>query len=304
MARFRRNLAFTLLISLVEVNSQVVKVAAIQMCMSEDKTSNVQKAKDFVRESAKNGAQIILLPELFESLYFCKDMDSKYFSFASPLKNNSLIKQFSKLAKELNVVILVSYFEKAGEEYFNSLVVVNADGEVMDNYRKTHIPDGPGYEEKFYFKPGDTGFKVWDTAYGKIGVGICWDQWFCETARALTLMGAEIIFYPTAIGSEPEIGLDSKEHWQRVQMGHAATNTVPVVVANRIGEEVGESCSLSFYGSSFITDYTGEKIAEATRDKEEIVYGEFDLEENAKQREYWGLLRDRRPETYSIISKA
>ena len=304
MARFRRNLAFTLLISLVEVNSQVVKVAAIQMCMSEDKTSNVQKAKDFVRESAKNGAQIILLPELFESLYFCKDMDSKYFSFASPLKNNSLIKQFSKLAKELNVVILVSYFEKAGEEYFNSLVVVNADGEVMDNYRKTHIPDGPGYEEKFYFKPGDTGFKVWDTAYGKIGVGICWDQWFCETARALTLMGAEIIFYPTAIGSEPEIGLDSKEHWQRVQMGHAATNTVPVVVANRIGEEVGESCSLSFYGSSFITDYTGEKIAEATRDKEEIVYGEFDLEENAKQREYWGLLRDRRPKAYSIISKA
>jgi len=282
----------------------VVKVAAIQMRMGEDKTSNVQKAKDFVRESAANGAQIILLPELFESLYFCKDIDSKYFSFAAALENNSLIKQFCSLAKELSVVVLVSYFEKAKEEYFNSLVVIDADGEVMDNYRKTHIPDGPGYEEKFYFKPGDTGFKVWNTAYGKIGVGICWDQWFCETARALTLMGAEIIFYPTAIGSEPEIGLDSKEHWQRVQMGHAATNTVPVVVANRIGEEVGESCSLSFYGSSFITDYTGEKIAEATRDKEEILYGEFDLEENAKQREYWGILRDRRPETYSIISKA
>ena len=282
----------------------MVKVAAIQMRMGEDKTSNVQKAKDFVRESAANGAQIILLPELFESLYFCKDIDSKYFSFAAALENNSLIKQFCSLAKELSVVVLVSYFEKAKEEYFNSLVVIDADGEVMDNYRKTHIPDGPGYEEKFYFKPGDTGFKVWDTAYGKIGVGICWDQWFCETARALTLMGAEIIFYPTAIGSEPEIGLDSKEHWQRVQMGHAATNTVPVVVANRIGEEVGESCSLSFYGSSFITDYTGKKIAEATRDKEEILYGEFDLEENAKQREYWGLLRDRRPETYSIISKA
>ena len=177
----------------------MVKVAAIQMCMSEDKTSNVQKAKDFVRESAVNGAQIILLPELFESLYFCKDMDSKYFSFASALENNSLIQQFSNLAKELKVVILVSYFEKAKEEYFNSLVVIDANGEVMDNYRKTHIPDGPGYEEKFYFKPGDTGFKVWDTAYGKIGVGICWDQWFCETARALTLMGAEIIFYPTAI---------------------------------------------------------------------------------------------------------
>lgn len=280
----------------------MVKVAAIQMRMGEDKTSNVQKAKDFVRESAKNGAQIILLPELFESLYFCKDMDSKYFSFASALENNSLIKQFSKLAKELHVVILVSYFEKAKEEYFNSLVVIDASGEVMDNYRKTHIPDGPGYEEKFYFKPGDTGFKVWDTAYGKIGAGICWDQWFCETARALTLKGAEILFFPTAIGSEPEIGLDSKEHWQRVQMGHAATNTVPVVVANRIGEEIGESCSLTFYGSSFITDYTGEKIAEASRDKEEIIYGEFNLQENAKQRKYWGLLKDRRPDCYDDIT--
>ena len=173
----------------------------------------------------------------------------------------------------------------------------------MDNYRKTHIPDGPGYEEKFYFKPGDSGFKVYDTAFGKIGVGICWDQWFCETARALTLMGAEIIFYPTAIGSEPEIKLDSKEHWQRVQMGHSATNTVPVVVANRFGEEVGESCTLNFYGSSFITDYTGAKIAEASRDKEEILYAEFDLEENAKQREYWGLLRDRRAEAYEAICK-
>lgn len=279
-----------------------MKVAAIQMRMGEDKTSNVQKAKDFVRESAKNGAQIILLPELFESLYFCKDMDSKYFSFASALENNSLIKQFSKLAKELHVVILVSYFEKAKEEYFNSLVVIDASGAVMDNYRKTHIPDGPGYEEKFYFKPGDTGFKVWDTAYGKIGAGICWDQWFCETARALTLKGAEILFFPTAIGSEPEIGLDSKEHWQRVQMGHAATNTVPVVVANRIGEEIGESCSLTFYGSSFITDYTGEKIAEASRDKEEIIYGEFNLQENAKQRKYWGLLKDRRPDCYDDIT--
>jgi len=229
-------------------------------------------------------------------------MDEKYFSLASELKNNSLIKHFSDLAKELSVVILVSYFEKSESDYFNSLVVVDASGEVMDNYRKTHIPDGAGYEEKFYFKAGDTGFKVYETTYGKIGVGICWDQWFCETSRALTLMGAEIIFYPTAIGSEPEIHLDSKEHWQRVQMGHAATNTVPLVVANRIGEEVGESCSLTFYGSSFITDYTGAKIAEASRDKQEIIYAEFDLEENAKQREYWGLLRDRRPSQYTIIS--
>jgi len=198
---------------------------------------------------------------------------------------------------------LVSYFEKADEGYFNSLVVVNADGSIMDNYRKTHIPDGPGYEEKFYFKPGNSGFKVCETAYGKIGVGICWDQWFCETARALTLMGAEIIFYPTAIGSEPEIHLDSKEHCQRVHMRHAATNTVPVVVANRYGQERGESCELTFYGSSFITDYTGAKIAEASRDKEEILYAEFDLKENAKQREYWGLLRDRRPKSYTRICK-
>nr|MDA3907570.1 N-carbamoylputrescine amidase [Sulfurimonas sp.] len=246
--------------------------------------------------------QIILLPELFSSLYFCKDMDEKFFSLATPLKNNKLIQRFSDLAIELSVVILVSYFEKSGQDYFNSLVVVDATGEVMDNYRKTHIPDGPGYEEKFYFQPGDTGFKVYDTAYGKIGAGICWDQWFCESARSLTLMGAEIIFYPTAIGSEPEILLDSKEHWQRVQMGHAATNTVPVVVANRIGEEKGESCSLTFYGSSFITDYTGAKIAEASRDKEEIIYADFDLQDNAKQREYWGLLRDRRPSMYNVIS--
>jgi len=279
----------------------MVKVAAIQMSMSDDKRSNIDKAKHLVSEAASNGANIILLPELFEGLYFCKDIDDKYFSWAKPLQNNPLIEEFSALSKELEVVILLSYFERADHEYFNSLVVLNADGSVMDNYRKTHIPDGPGYEEKFYFKPGDSGFKVYETMYGKIGVGICWDQWFCETARALTLMGAEIIFYPTAIGSEPEIHLDSKEHWQRVQIGHAATNTVPVVVANRYGTEAGESCSLTFYGSSFITDYTGEKIAEASRDKEEIIYGEFDLQENAKQREYWGLLRDRRPAMYAKL---
>ena len=281
----------------------MVRVASIQMQMSHSQSKNLEVADTLVRHAAKNGAKIILLPELFENLYFCKDMDKKYFEWAKPLENNELIEQFADLAKELNVVILVSYFEKTQKSYYNSLVVINADGCVMDNYRKTHIPDGSGYEEKFYFKPGDSGFKVYDTAYGKIGVGICWDQWFCETARALSLMGAEIIFYPTAIGSEPEIHLDSKEHWQRVQMGHAATNTVPVVVANRVGEEVGESCSLTFYGSSFITDYTGKIVAEASRDKEEIVYSEFDLEENAKQREYWGLLRDRRAKCYSQLTQ-
>ena len=280
----------------------MVKVSAIQMSMSEDKISNVEKAKRLVHQSAKNGAQIILLPELFEGVYFCKDMDKKYFSWAKERENNNLIEQFISLAKELSVVILVSYFEKDKQEYFNSLVVIDSDGTILDNYRKTHIPDGAGYEEKFYFKAGDSGFKVFDTTYGKIGAGICWDQWFCESARALTLMGAEIIFYPTAIGSEPEVDIDSKEHWQRVQMGHSATNTVPVVVANRTGVEDGESCSLTFYGSSFITDYTGTKIAEASRDRDEIIYASFNLEENAKQREYWGLLRDRRPECYTQLT--
>ena len=223
----------------------MVKVAAIQMSMGAQKSVNIQKAKRLLREAAANGAQIILLPELFEGLYFCKDMDEKYFSWAAPLKNNRLIQEFAALSRELQIVVLVSYFEKAEDAYFNSLVVVDK-GEVLQNYRKTHIPDGPGYEEKFYFEPGDTGFQVYETSFGNIGVGICWDQWFCETARALALQGAEIIFYPTAIGSEPEIGLDSKEHWQRVQMGHAATNTVPVVVANRYGREVGESCELTF----------------------------------------------------------
>ncbi|SFV49782.1 N-carbamoylputrescine amidase [hydrothermal vent metagenome] len=281
----------------------MIKVAAIQMKMGKDKEANIQKAKSMTKEAIANGAKIILLPELFEGEYFCKDMDAKYFSWAKERKNHPVIAEFVKIAKESDVVILVSYFEKAGDEYYNSLVLVDGDGEQKQQYRKTHIPDGPGYEEKFYFKPGDTGFVVWETKYGKVGAGICWDQWFCESARILTLKGADIIFYPTAIGSEPEIGIDSKDHWQRVQMGHAATNTVPVVAANRIGVEEGESCTLTFYGSSFMTDYTGAKIAEASRNKEEIIYAEYDFEADTKAREYWGLLRDRRAEAYSIIPK-
>ncbi|MBU0631034.1 N-carbamoylputrescine amidase [bacterium] len=281
----------------------MLKIAAIQMSMGKDKESNVEKAVRLVREASNNDAKIILLPELFEGLYFCKDMDKKYFSWAQERVGNPLLKTFSLLAKELNVVLLVSYFEKSGDEYFNSLVVMDADGTELENYRKTHIPDGPGYEEKFYFKPGDSGFKVWDTAYGRIGAGICWDQWFCETARALALKGAELIFYPTAIGSEPEIHVDSKEHWQRVQMGHAATNIVPVIAANRYGAEEGESCTLNFFGSSFITDSSGEKIAEASRDKEEIIYAEFDLKKNREFQHYWGLIRDRRPECYGDLIK-
>ena len=281
----------------------MVKVAAVQMAMGDDKEANVERAERLVREAAANGAQIILLPELFEGLYFCKDMDTKYFSWAREQDGHPMIARFSALAKELNVVLPLSYFEKSGDEYFNSLVMIDADGSVMDNYRKTHIPSGPGYEEKFYFKPGDTGFKVWKSAYGKIGVGICWDQWFPETARSLALLGAELIFYPTAIGSEPEIHVDSKAHWQRVQAGHAAANTVPVIAANRIGVEEGESCALTFYGSSFMTDYTGEKTAEASRDREEIIYSVYDLEANRQQREYWGLFKDRRPAMYAEVCR-
>ncbi|MGD9970736.1 MAG: N-carbamoylputrescine amidase [Sulfuricurvum sp.] len=282
----------------------MVKVAAIQMQMVEDKSANVAKAEQMVREAAQNGAVIVLIPELFEGYYFCKDMDKKYFDWAAPLENNPLIERFSRLARELEIVIPVSYFERDGERYFNSLVMIDADGTVMENYRKTHIPDGPGYEEKFYFEPGDTGFKVWKTRYANVGVGICWDQWFPETARSLTLMGADMIFYPTAIGSEPEIGVDSASHWQRVQMGHSAANIIPVIAANRIGEEAGESCTLTFYGSSFITDHTGEKVAEASRDQEEILYSEFDPALIAQHRHYWGLIRDRRPECYGKITEA
>jgi len=279
----------------------MLKVAAIQMQMSLDKRANVLKAKEMLSRAAKAGAKIILLPELFEGLYFCKDMDPAYFSWAKERVEHPLLKEFSALAKKLNVVVLLSYFEKDHEKYFNSLVAIDADGKVLDNYRKTHIPDGPGYEEKFYFTPGDTGFKVYDTQYAKIGAGICWDQWFPETARSLALMGAELIFFPTAIGSEPEIGLDSKEHWQRVQMGHAAANMVPVIAANRIGEEEGKTCSLNFYGSSFMTDHIGAKMSEASRDTEEIIYGEYDLQANAKLREYWALFKDRRPESYTSL---
>ena len=281
----------------------MLKVASVQMQMSLDQEENVLKAKEMVKTAAGQGAKIILLPELFEGLYFCKDMDESYFSWAKERLDNPLLQEFSALSKELKVVVLVSYFEKDADRFYNSLVVVDADGSILENYRKTHIPDGPGYEEKFYFSPGNTGFKVWDTAYGRIGAGICWDQWFPETARSLALMGAELIFYPTAIGSEPEIEVDSKDHWQRVQMGHAAANTVPVIAANRIGAEEGETCTLTFYGSSFMTDYTGAKICEASREKEEILYAEYDLEKNAKQREYWALFKDRRPECYqSLVS--
>ncbi|EGU0167702.1 N-carbamoylputrescine amidase [Vibrio parahaemolyticus] len=284
--------------------SKVVKFAALQLTKSWDLEENLAKAKKAIREAAQNGANVILPQELFAAPYFCKKQEAKYFELAEETENCRLIKEMSALAKELGVVIPVSYFEKAGNTFFNSLVMINADGTVLDNYRKSHIPDGPGYSEKYYFSPGDTGFKVWQTKFGKFGAGICWDQWFPELARSLALHGAEAIFYPTAIGSEPQDPtLDSRDHWQRTMQGHSAANLVPVIASNRVGTEVDDGIETTFYGSSFITDHTGAKIAEAPREGETIIYAEIDLAATAKARHAWGLFRDRRPDLYTSVGK-
>ncbi|ELH9640619.1 TPA: N-carbamoylputrescine amidase [Vibrio alginolyticus] len=284
--------------------SKVVKFAALQLTKSWDLEDNLAKAKNAIREAAQNGANVILPQELFAAPYFCKKQEAKYFELAEETENCRLIKEMSALAKELGVVIPVSYFEKAGNTFFNSLVMIDADGTVLDNYRKSHIPDGPGYSEKYYFSPGDTGFKVWQTKLGKFGAGICWDQWFPELARSLALHGAEAIFYPTAIGSEPQDPtLDSRDHWQRTMQGHSAANLVPVIASNRVGTEVDDGIETTFYGSSFITDHTGAKIAEAPRQGETIIYAEIDLATTAKARHAWGLFRDRRPDLYTSVGK-
>ncbi|MFH4450513.1 N-carbamoylputrescine amidase [Vibrio alginolyticus] len=284
--------------------SKVVKFAALQLTKSWDLEDNLTKAKKAIREAAQNGANVILPQELFAAPYFCKKQEAKYFELAEETENCRLIKEMIALAKELGVVIPVSYFEKAGNTFFNSLVMIDADGTVLDNYRKSHIPDGPGYSEKYYFSPGDTGFKVWQTKFGKFGAGICWDQWFPELARSLALHGAEAIFYPTAIGSEPQDPtLDSRDHWQRTMQGHSAANLVPVIASNRVGTEVDDGIETTFYGSSFITDHTGAKIAEAPREGETIIYAEIDLAATAKARHAWGLFRDRRPDLYTSVGK-
>ncbi|MDF4838885.1 N-carbamoylputrescine amidase [Vibrio parahaemolyticus] len=284
--------------------SKVVKFAALQLTKSWDLEDNLAKAKNAIREAAQNGANVILPQELFAAPYFCKKQEAKYFELAEETENCRLIKEMSALAKELGVVIPVSYFEKSGNTFFNSLVMIDADGTVLDNYRKSHIPDGPGYSEKYYFSPGDTGFKVWQTKFGKFGAGICWDQWFPELARSLALHGAEAIFYPTAIGSEPQDPtLDSRDHWQRTMQGHSAANLVPVIASNRVGTEVDDGIETTFYGSSFITDHTGAKIAEAPREGETIIYAEIDLAATAKARHAWGLFRDRRPDLYTSVGK-
>ena len=283
-----------------------VKYAGIQMQCTKSVEENIAKADKMVRKAAAEGAKIILLPELFERQYFCQERNYDYYLYARSLEEDEAVNHFKKVAAELEVVLPISFYEKDVNVFYNTTAVIDADGSVIGIYRKTHIPDDHYYQEKFYFTPGDTGFKVWDTRYGKIGIGICWDQWFPETARGMAVQGAEILFYPTAIGSEPILEVDSMPHWRRCMQGHAACNVIPVVAANRIGEEYvepsdengGQKSSLVFYGSSFVTDSTGEIVMQASRDKEEIVYGESDLDENRDLRVSWGLFRDRRPQMY------
>lgn len=281
---------------------RLVTVAATQMSCTNVIEENIAKAEKLVRQAAAQGANIILIQELFETLYFCQKEDDSFYQYAKETETNLAINHFKSIAKELNVVLPISFYERKNNAMYNSIAIIDATGEVLGVYRKSHIPDGPGYEEKYYFSPGDTGFKVWDTKFGKIGVGICWDQWFPEAARIMALMGAEIIFYPTAIGSEPENpAVDSKDHWQRCMIGHSASNLVPVVASNRIGSETFGDSTITFYGSSFITNATGEKIAEASRDEQEILIAQLDLDALMKQRLEWGLFRDRRPELYGPI---
>jgi N-carbamoylputrescine amidase len=279
-----------------------VTVAATQMACGWDRDANIANAEKLIREAAARGANIVLIQELFETPYFCKDHQSQHFDLAHPLEGHPAVEHFRALARELGVVLPVSVFERADNAFFNSVAVVDADGSVLGIYRKSHIPEGPGYHEKFYFSPGDTGFRVFDSRYGKIGVAICWDQWFPEAARSMALLGAEILLYPTAIGSEPQDpSIDSSGHWQRTMQGHAAANILPLVASNRIGTEQGEKYTMTFYGSSFIASPTGEKVAEADRVSETVLTASFDLDEIRRYRRSWGIFRDRRPELYYPI---
>jgi len=273
------------------------------MSMTDVINDNVAIAEGLVRQAAERGAQIVVIPELFEGLYFCKDRSPDHFSRAREIASHPTVAHFQKLAADLRVVLPISVFERQNNAYFNTVVVVDATGDALGIYRKSHIPDGPGYSEKYYFSPGDTGFQVWNTVYGRVGVGICWDQWFPEAARVMALHGAEVLLYPTAIGSEPQNpAWDSSAHWQRVMQGHAAANLLPVVAANRYGHEVGQSCDITFYGSSFIADNTGEKVAEAGRDCDAVLVASFDRQEMQSLRASWGLFRDRRPNLYGSVT--
>lgn len=286
------------------------KLACVQMQCACDRNENIKKAESYITEAAVNGANIVLLPELFERPYFCQERNYDFYSYAETAEQNRAVQTFLPLSKDRNLVIPVSFYERSGNVLYNSVALLDC-GRMLGIYRKTHIPDDHYYQEKFYFTPGDTGFKVFTTTYGCIGVGICWDQWFPETARSLALNGAELLLFPTAIGSEPILGTDSAGHWQRVMQGHAAANLMPVAAANRIGTERvqpsaangGQRSELTFYGSSFIADNTGAIIAEAGKKDETVLYADFDLDELAKARLEWGLFRDRRPERYTEIVK-
>jgi N-carbamoylputrescine amidase len=280
-----------------------VTFAAAQFACSWDRAANVARAKEMVRSAAANGANVVLVQELFETPYFCQEQSAEHFKLAAPFEDNPLIAEMAQVAGELGVVLPVSFFERAGHAHFNSLAMVDADGRVLGRYRKSHIPDGPGYQEKFYFTPGDTGFKVWQTRFGVLGCGICWDQWFPEAARAMALMGAEALLYPTAIGTEPPPAppVDSRDHWRRVMQGHAAANCMPLVASNRVGKETGQAGEMTFYGSSFIADPSGGIVAELGRTEEGVACARFDLDEVARLRASWGLFRDRRPELYGVL---
>ena len=280
-----------------------VTFAATQMACSKNSKDNIDKAVNIIESAAKKGANVVLIQELFETQYFCKDQKEELFELAKPFEDNPTIRLMSKVAKDNNVVLPISFFEKANKAHFNTIAMIDSDGTIMGKYRKSHIPDGPGYQEKFYFNPGNTGFKVWDTTFCKVGVGICWDQWSSEAAKIMALKGAEVILYPTAIGGEPDNNddFDSSDMWQRAMIGHAAVNQVPIVASNRIGSEEGYEISNFFYGRSFITDFTGEIKAEASRDKEEILIAKIDLDEAEGFRNSWGIFRDRRPDLYSAL---
>ncbi len=286
-----------------------VTIGAVQMKCSADREENIEKAVKMAEQAAESGANVILLPELFERPYFCQERRYEYYDYAESVTENLAVKRISETAKKLSAVIPVSFYERDGNCLYNSAAVIDADGSLLGVYRKTHIPDDHYYQEKFYFSPGNTGFKVWNTKFGKVGIGICWDQWFPETARSLALNGAEMILYPTAIGSEPILGCDSMEHWRRTMQGHSAANLMPVAAANRIGTETvipctengGQSSSLCFYGSSFITDNTGALIQSAGRAEEAVLTAFYDLDELAKDRLSWGIYRDRRTEMYGVI---
>lgn len=277
-------------------------MAATQMACSNERKENIDKAESLVVDAVQKGAQIILLQELFETWYFCQEEKQQYFSLATSLEKNPAVKHFAKIAEKLKVVLPISFFERKNKVFYNTVAVIDADGSVLGTYRKCHIPDGPGYQEKFYFNPGDTGFKVWHTKFADIGVGICWDQWFPEAARIMALKGADLLFYPTAIGSEPvDKSNDSKNHWQTCMQGHAACNMLPVIASNRIGTESFDTSKITFYGSSFITDNKGQIISQTTRSDESIIAATFDLEQHRLERAAWGLFRDRRPSQYGPL---